>query len=296
MPKVSINGLGLYYEVTGHGFPLVWSHEFGGAYESWDTQVGFFSRRYQVITYNARGYPPSDIPNNPNAYSQEQSVEDLYQLLCHLGIQQAYVGGFSMGGSVALNLGIAHPEVTRALILAGVGTGSSDPQRLAREADEAATRMEQEGIGPWAEGYAAGPTRVQLQRKNPKGWELFKQGILAHSAVGSALTIRGVQGKRPTIYALGPELRKLHVPTLIITGDEDDPCLEPSLFMKRHIPRSGLVTFPQSGHTVNLEEPDLFNRVVLDFLIAVEADRWGERDPGSGQGFMSDMGVAEAAR
>ena len=288
MPSALINGVNLYYEVTGHGLPLVWSHEYAGGYESWDSQVGFFSRRYQVITYNARGYPPSDIPEDPQAYSQEQSVDDLFQLLLHLGIHQAYIGGLSMGGSVALNFGLAHPEVAMALIVAGAGTGSSDPGRIAQEAKNFASRMRRDGIEGWAQEYSEGPQRVQFRRKDPKGWEVFKEGLMAHSAVGSALTISGVQGKRPSIYALESAMRALQVPTLIMVGDEDDPCLGPSLFMKRCIPRSGLVVLPQAGHTINLEEPALFNRVVLDFLISVEANRWGEREEGSGVGFSAD--------
>ena len=296
MPRASVSGVTLYYEVTGHGFPLVWSHEFAGASESWEAQVRFFSRRYRVVTYNARGYPPSEVPPEPQAYSQERSVEDLYQLLLHLGIEQAYVGGLSMGGSVALSLGLAHPEMVKALIVAGVGTGSTDPDRLAREANEFATRIEREGMEAWAEAYAEGPTRVQLRRKDSEGWETFKRGLMAHSATGSALTLRGVQRKRPTIYALEPALRELQVPTLLIVGDEDNPCLEPAIFMKRHIPRSGLVVLPKTGHTVNVEEPDLFNRVVLDFLTAVEANRWGERDRGSGIGFLADVEATSSGR
>lgn len=288
MPKAFINGVNIYYETTGHGFPLIWSHEFGGTHESWAPQVSFFSRNYQVLTYNARGYPPSDVPSDPSSYSQEQSVEDLYGLLQHLGIQQAYVGGFSMGGSIALNLAIAHPEITKAIIIAGVGTGSADPERMADETTLVANRIKNEGIIPWANGYAAGPTRVQLRRKNPNGWEAFKRDLLCHSPLGSALTICEVQGKRPTIYALEHSLKKLEVPTLILVGDEDDPCIESAIFLKRHIRKSGLLMLPQTGHTINLEEPELFNRVVSDFLTAVESCQWNARDPGSGEGFMNE--------
>jgi pimeloyl-ACP methyl ester carboxylesterase len=83
--------------------------------------------------------------------------------------------------------------------------------------------------------------------------------------------------KRPTIYALEDKLRQLAAPTLILTGDEDEPCIEPAVFMKRCIPRSGLAVFHQSGHAINLEEPDWFNRTVLDFLTTVENGGWAER-------------------
>ena len=293
MPTARINGVDIYYEVTGTGFPLVWSHEFGGAYDSWDPQVHYFARRYQVITYNNRGYPPSDVPVGDHAYSQEQSVDDLHKLLRHLGIEQAYIGGLSMGGSITLHFGLAHPAMCRALIVAGAGTGSTNSEQFAQETGAVAERLEREGIEGWAAEYAEGPTRTQLKRKDPKGWELFRRSLLAHSPQGSAYTIRNVQGKRPTLFSLDEQLRQMSVPTLIIVGDEDDPCIEPAIFMKRRIPTCGLVMLPQSGHTVNLEEPALFNGAVSDFLTAVEAGRWAERDRGSGVSFLADAGCNE---
>ena len=286
MPKALINGVNLYYEVHGEGFPLVWSHEFGGDIRSWETQVRFFTRRYQVITYCARGYPPSDVPTEPDAYSQEQAVEDLRGLLEHLGIEQAHVGGLSMGGNVALNFGLTHPAMAKSLIVAGTGSGSDEPELFEKRVNEFAESMETGGMEAMR-NYARGPSRVQLQRKDPKGWQEFSDQLSEHSPVGSALTFRGVQGKRPPIYALEDSLRALDVPTLIMVGDEDDACIEPSIFMKRCIPTSGLVMFPQSGHPINLEEPDLFNRTVLDFLTAVEAGKWATYDPGVERGSLT---------
>jgi pimeloyl-ACP methyl ester carboxylesterase len=129
----------------------------------------------------------------------------------------------------------------------------------------------------FANEYANGPTRVQFRRKDPVGWEKFHAGLAAHSALGSALIMQGVQLRRPTVFQLEEGMRKLAVPTLLMVGDEDDPCIEPMLFMKRCIPGSGLAVFPQSGHAINLEEPALFNRTVLDFLTAVEAGVWDSR-------------------
>ena len=274
MPGFSANGVNIYYEVTGRGFPLVWSHEFAGNYDSWDPQVKFFSRRYRNITYSARGYPPSGVPDDPEVYSQEQAVEDLFLLLRHLGISQAYVGGLSMGGSTALNFGIAHPEMAKALIVAAAGSGTTGRETFVQSGQELIDRLLSQGMESVAEDYARGATRQRFLRKDPKGWEQFQEGLKAHSAMGSALTYQGVQLKRPTIYALEDRLNALQIPTLVMIGDEDEPCIEPGVFMKRTIPNAGLVVFPQSGHTINLGEPDLFNRTVSDFLTAVEAGRW----------------------
>ncbi len=286
MPKAVINGVSLYYEVHGEGFPLVWSHEFAGDYRSWAAQVRFFSHRYRVVTYNARGYPPSDVPADGDAYTQEQAVEDLRGLLEHLGITQAHIGGLSMGGNVALNFGLDHPELARSLIVAGTGTGSTDPDAFRERVNERAAHMEAQGMGGMAD-YAQGPARVQLLRKDPMGWREFADQLSEHSSIGSAHTFRGVQGRRPPIFELEPRLRNLAVPTLIMTGDEDEPCIEPSIFMKRTIPTSGLVVFPQAGHAINLEDPDLFNRTVSDFLTAVEAGRWATRETGIASGSLT---------
>ena len=135
------------------------------------------------------------------------------------------------------------------------------------------------GCGPrawkrWLNDYANGPTRLRFREKDPKGWAQFYEGLKAHSAGGSALTYQGVQLRRPTIFALEDRLRTMAVPTLVMVGDEDEPCVDPGVFMKRTLPNCGLVFFPKSGHTINLEEPDLFNRSVSDFLTAVEAGRF----------------------
>ena len=276
MPSFSADGVNIYYEVTGQGFPLVWCHEFAGNYESWEPQVRYFSRRYQIITYAARGYPPSDVPNDPAAYSQDLAVKDLYLLIQHLGTGPAHIGGLSMGGTTALNFGIAHPDMARALIVASAGSGSNGPEEFRRSGLALIDRLMNEGMEAVAGDYARGETRVQFLRKDPSGWGEFHRGLSAHSALGSALTYQGVQLNRPTVYALEEKLRGLSMPVLVLIGDEDGPCVKPAIFMKGTIPNAGLAVFPQSGHTINLEEPDLFNRTVSDFLTAVEGGRWDE--------------------
>ena len=241
--------------------------------------MNFFSRRYQVITYCHRGYPPSGVPNNPEAYSQDHLVEDLYRLLRHLGIDEAYIGGLSMGGTVTISFAIAHPEMCRALIVASAGAGSNpgDRERLVASWQALSDSMIAEGMEKFADGYCRGPERVQFLRKDPVGWAKFHAGLASHSAQGSALTFRGVQMKRPTIYQLEKDLQQIKAPTLVLIGDEDAPCVDAAIFMKRNIPACGLAVFPQSGHTINLEEPALYNRTVLDFLTFVEAGKWVQR-------------------
>ena len=279
MPQAPVNGINIYYESHGDGYPLVWSHEFAGDYRSWEPQVRFFTRRYRVITYSARGYLPSDVPTDESSYSQDQAVDDLRGLLEHLGIEQAHIGGLSMGGNVALNFGLKHPDMARSLVVAGTGTGSTDPEGFRKNVNSIAQRMQEQGMAAMTD-YTRGSARIQFLRKDPHGWQEFADQFYEHSAIGSALTYRGVQGKRPSLFELQDQLTKLEVPTLIMIGDEDDPCIEPSIFMKRHIPYSGMVVIPQSGHAINLEEPEQFNRAVLDFLTAVEAGKWARQGGG----------------
>jgi pimeloyl-ACP methyl ester carboxylesterase len=283
MPNALVNGVCLYYEEIGRGVPMIFVHEFAGECKSWSPQVRFFGRRYRVVTFNARGYPPSDVPEDPSLYSQAQAVEDIRGVLDHLQIDKAHVVGLSMGGFATLHFGLLFPERARSLVVAGAGYGSKPEERevFRRDCATVAERFEREGMEKVAATYALGPTRMQFRDKDPQGWEEFRDLLKQQSAKGHALTMRQVQMMRPSIYELGERLAVLTVPTLIVTGDEDDPCLEPALYMKRTIPTAGLMIVPKSGHTINLEEPDLFNRVVLDFVTAVDAGRWTRRNPAS---------------
>ncbi len=283
MSTARVNGLSLFYEETGQGTPLVFVHEFAGEARSWHLQVRFFARRYRTIAYNARGYPPSDVPEDPKAYSQDQAVDDIRGLLDALGIRKAHICGLSMGGYATLHFGLRYPERALSLVVAGAGYGSlpGDRERFRRDVEETALRFERDGMKAVAEFYTKGPTRVQFMDKDPVGWRELYDMFCAQSARGHALTMRGVQMTRPSVYELEAGMERMTVPTLIVTGDEDEPCLEPALYMKRKIRSSGLVVIPKAGHTVNLEDPEAFNRAVLDFLTAVDAGRWPLRNPAS---------------
>jgi len=278
MPKALINGVSLFHEVVGEGMPLIFVHEFAGESQSWRPQVNFFSRRYRTIAFNARGYPPSDVPDDPAAYSQQQAVDDIKGLLDHLKIPKAHVCGLSMGGYATLHFGLSYPERALSLTVAGCGYGSgAHREQFKKDSEDLARRLETEGMEKVAETYTRGPARVQFLRKDPTGWREFRDRFAAQSAKGHALTMRGVQMLRPSVFDLEERLERLTVPTLIVTGDEDDPCLEPGIFMKRKIRSAALLVIPNSGHTINLEEPDLFNRALLDFLTAVDSGSWPTR-------------------
>jgi pimeloyl-ACP methyl ester carboxylesterase len=282
MPQVRARNVNLYYEEAGRGIPVVFIHEFAGDWRSWEPQMRFFSSRYRAVTYSARGYLPSEVPDSPQAYSQEMQIEDLKALLDVLKIDKAHLCGLSMGSYTALLFGMRYPERARSLTIAGSGYGSGqNRQDFHRRVAQTAEQMLKGGMKSISSVYTLSPARVQLQNKNPRSWEEFRNQFEEHSPVGSAYTFLGVQGKRPSITDLGPQLKQMTLPVLILLGDEDEPGLEGSLFMKRNIPRAGLEIFPRSGHVLNLEEPEHFNRSVLDFITAGDAGRWEPRDPRS---------------
>jgi pimeloyl-ACP methyl ester carboxylesterase len=275
------DGIRLYYEETGSGIPIVFVHEFADDYRGYEGQMRYFGRRYRAIAYNARGYPPSDVPEDPGRYSQERARDDIRGILDALAIEKAHIVGISMGGFATLHFGLAYPDRALSLVVAGCGYGA-EPGKRQQFHDETAKTIaliEGQGMGEASKVYSQGPSRVQFQNKDPRGWAEFAAHLAEHSTRGSALTMRGVQARRPSLWDLTDRMRNLEVPTLVMTGDEDDPCLEPGLLMKRTIPAAALVVFPNTGHAVNLEEPDLFNRTCADFFHQVESGRWPGRDP-----------------
>ena len=282
MPHATTNdGVKLYYEEVGIGPTIVFVHEFAGDYRSWEPQLRFFSRRYRCVVFNARGFPPSDVPEDVGKYSQERARDDIIAILDHLGVDKAHVVGLSMGGFATLHVGLTYPQRCWSLVIGGCGYGSQpgEEERFRAESKATAELFETQGSAAAGAKYGVGPTRVQFQNKDPRGFRQFADFLAEHSAKGSALTLRGVQMRRPLLYQLVEGMKRITVPALVMTGDEDEPCLDAALLLKRSIPTSGLVVFPRSGHLINLEEPELYNRAVADFLAAVEVGRWTGRDP-----------------
>jgi pimeloyl-ACP methyl ester carboxylesterase len=282
MPHITADdGVKLWVEEVGSGTPVVFVHEFAGDHRSWEPQLRHFGQRYRAITYGARGYPPSDVPENVSAYSQARAADDIASVLDGCGIDKAHIVGLSMGGFATLHFGFRHSARARSLTVAGCGYGAEPDQRdrFRAEADTTIEFIRSKGMVAFAEKYAFGPTRVQFAAKDPRGFAEFQRLLTGHSATGSANTQAGCQRERPSLYDLVDQMRAMTVPTLILTGDEDWPCLQPGLLMKRSISSAALSVMPNCGHTINLEEPDEFNRRVADFLAQVDAGRWPLRDP-----------------
>lgn len=275
------DGVRLFYEVSGQGSAIVFVHEFGGNYWSWEPQVSFFSRRHKCITYAARGYPPSDIPESTDKYSQARAADDIVDVMNAAGIEKAHIVGLSMGAFACIHAALRHPDRVLSAVIAGAGYGSEKEHQeyFRKNSEQVARGFEERGAEGFAPIYAESASRVQFQEKDPRGWQLFAERLAKHSVRGAANTMRGVQMRRPSLYDLKDDLSATQVPMLVIVGDEDDHSIQPGIFLKRIVPRSGLAMFPKSGHTLNLEEPALFNRIVAEFIAQVEAGRWSPRDP-----------------
>jgi len=270
------DGVNLYYEEAGTGTPILFVHEYSGDWRSWEPQMRFFARKHRCITYSFRGYPGSDVPDDAKMYGQDHAVEDVRHMLDHLGIAKAHVVGLSQGAFATAHFGRRHPDRALSLTLAGVGSGAErdSHEQFKKDAREAAARIRERGMAKYAESLIANPTRSRFRQKDPRGFAEFVKHLSEHPDVGAAHTMENYQGKRPSLYDFDDEWRRLDLPTLIVCGDEDGPCLLPSLYLKRALPNAGLSILAKTGHTVNIEEPDAFNRELWNFITLAEAGRW----------------------
>lgn len=277
------DGIRLYFEEAGSGTPVLFVHEFAGDHRNWEAQMRYFSRRHRCVTYSARGYKPSDVPADYKVYGYKHWVSDALAVLDHLAIEKAHIVGLSMGGYTVVQIGIHAPQRALSLTAAGAGSGSERAytEEFRKSSRALADDFEKKGTAEVVRNYGMGLARVPFLVKDPRGFADFNAMFVEHDAQGSANTMRGFQAERPSLYDFEAEIRRIMVPTLIVVGDEDEPCLEPSLRLKQWIATSGLAVFPKTGHVVNQEEPALFNQLVADFISRAEAGRWPPRDPRS---------------
>ena len=205
MPFADADGVRLYYEETGSGDPIVFVHEFAGDYRSWEPQVRYFSRRYRCVAFNARGYPPSDVPEDRALYSQDIAADDIAAVMRVAGIDRAHVVGMSMGGFAALHFGLRYADMARSIVVGACGYGAKpeESEQYALDSEAIAVEYENRGAAEVAEIYANGAYRLQLKQKDPRGWAEFRDQLAEHSTEGSARTMRGVQKFRPSLWHPG---------------------------------------------------------------------------------------------
>jgi pimeloyl-ACP methyl ester carboxylesterase len=267
------DGVKLYYEERGAGSAIVFVHEFAGSCRSFDAQVEAFHARHRCVAFNARGYPPSDVPASVASYSQEKATNDIGALVERLALGRVHLVGVSMGAASVLQYALAQSLHVLSVTLVGIGTGSDDPAEFRAGAEANAKAIESGGMAAFAETMGKAPNRYRLKDKNPAEFARFLAQLSAMSALGHASTMRGVQGRRQPLYAHEKRIAALRMPAMVVVGDEDAGCRKPSAFLERALPGARLHVIPNTGHAVNLEEPAEFNRLCLNFVDEVDAAR-----------------------
>jgi pimeloyl-ACP methyl ester carboxylesterase len=251
MARARLNGIEIDYEASGSGPAVLLTHGYSATGHMWDGQHAALGPRYRLITWDMRGHGQTESPADPAQYSAPATVADMRALLTHLGVSRAVVGGLSLGGYVSLAFYLAHPEMVRALVICDSGPGYRNADARAdwnRRANERAADLEARGLAALGE----------------RSREMREAASRHRSAQGLAHAARGM------LAQTGPEvidgLPTIRVPTLIVVGDQDQPFLAPCEYMAKKIAGARLVVIPGAGHSSNLDQPEAFNRALLEFL------------------------------
>jgi pimeloyl-ACP methyl ester carboxylesterase len=249
MPKLNHDGVNLYYEIHGSGPAILLSHGYSSTLEMWRGQVASLSRHYQLILWDMRGHGQTDSPDDSAAYSEGATVTDMTALLEAAKVKCAIVGGLSLGGYMSLAFHLAHPEQVNALLLLDTGPGfKNDEARAAwnKRALETARTFEADGL-------------ASLQSRSRE-----KSMSTHRSATGLARAARGMLTQRDARVI--KSLTHIQVPTLIIVGADDTAFLASADYMTAKIPNAQKIVIPHAGHAVNLDQPEVVNQAVAEFL------------------------------
>jgi pimeloyl-ACP methyl ester carboxylesterase len=268
MPKAKVNGVELNYEVHGDGYPLVLAHGFTSSLDMWGDQIPAFAEKYRVVVYDIRGHGASEAPCDPTSYDLWTCVEDQRALMDHLGIAEAYVGGLSMGGMIAMRFALKYPQRVRALLLCDTGPGLQGPHRHWFDAlyGNASNLVRTEGVGAWLKRMW--PVLAQVfppQGQLPAGVRRHLEGLERMSADGF---LGGAQALRDQDNVL-ERLSEIRVPTLIIVG-EHDLLLGDSRAMQQRIAENRFALIRNSLHGTAVWQPEAFTTAVRDFLALVD--------------------------
>ncbi|MEC9369017.1 MAG: alpha/beta hydrolase [Pseudomonadota bacterium] len=299
MPYATNGGVKIWYEETGEGTPIVFLHEFLGNHESWRDQMRHFGRGYRCVTIAARGFPPSDAPEDESAYSQDIFTADALAVIDHLKIGKAHLMGLSMGAYTALQIALKRPKLVLSVVSASGASGGNKATREGFEVETRAVAKQLEKLSEMpAEGMASGPTRVHVKRKDHIAWQGNVDDLTKRSPQVAAMTLRQVQVGRAPVYSFEKELRAMTTPVLLLVGDEDESCLDVNLYLKRAMPTAQLVVMPGCGHVLNLEEPALFNQLTERFITSVDRGVWYPRDPSTmpGKGGATAVGLGSSPK
>lgn len=267
----ALGGLHLNVEQAGNGTAILAIHGFTGSISTWDSFSAAAQSEYSVISLDLPGHGASDAPENPELYGMESTVRALAELLDSLSIQRVHWLGYSMGGRIALAAAVLLSQRTLSVTLESGSPGLLTPDERASRihSDEAlADKIEADGMVAFVDNWESLPLWASQARLPETARRKLRLQRLANSPVGLAHSLRGIgTGAQPSFHDLLPRLR---VPTLLITGEEDEKFVGIAREIHRTVTGSQLRVVEESGHAVHLEQPDLFNRIVLEFLRTVE--------------------------
>jgi pimeloyl-ACP methyl ester carboxylesterase len=248
MPHLDRHGVQIYYQQQGDGPPILLSHGYGSTSHMWEGQMGAFSDRYKVISWDMRGHGQTDSPEDQDQYSEAATVDDMVTVLDTVGEASAIIGGLSLGGYMSLAFYLKHPERTKALMLFDTGPGYRNPK--ARDgwndtAEKRAQAFETRGLEAAGTGSEV---RTSLHR----------------SADGLARAARGMLAQFDS--RVMESLTEIKVPALVLVGANDQPFIGATDYMTAKIPGCVRATIPDAGHAANIDQPEAFNEAVESFL------------------------------
>jgi len=272
MPMLDAGDLSLCYDVSGESREtLVLVHAFPVSRTMWKPQVEALAPMRRVVAYDCRGFGQSDAPSSEEAYSQAQSVDDLSAVLQATSPNGAVICGLSMGGNIALELALSHPDQINGLILASTGSGSDNPDEFRKRVNGWANFALTQGIARFAEMIMKVPVFAEYADRGGSERQWMYDAITSSDARGVAHTARRVLGGRPSVYEWEESLGQLTVPTLVLAGAHDEPCCKMGAYLARTIPDAKFTVVRDVGHFVNLEAPSEFNAAIAAFLDETEA-------------------------
>ncbi len=266
MPLVDVEGARLYYEEAGSGPAVVLAHGGGGDLSQWRHQAEFFAPRYRVIAFDARGHGQSKA--TADKWSMAEFAADIAALLRHLGVARAHLVGATLGGVAVLEFALAHRDMARTLVLVSTAPDTTDEMRLRFETSAAV--VESGDLSSFAEGFVNFIFSPNYVTTHPDEVADFRQRLESIDPAGYARSIRAL-GNRPD---LSPRLGQLSVPALVVTGALDPiPTSAPGAdLLGRSLPNTRVEVIPDAAHLPQVEQPEIFNRLVLDFISAAERE------------------------
>lgn len=263
-----INDVNYYLEVVGEGEPLLLLHGFTGSAKNWNPFIEQWSKDYKLIAVDLLGHGQTDHPTDYHRYSTENAVRDLLALLNHFEIEKTNIIGYSMGGRLALSFAALYPERVQSLILESSSPGLvSKKEQLARKASDniLADKIEQDNMEAFINYWENLPLFKSQEQSLPADVKKhLRSERLKNNKQGLANSLRGMgTGVQPSWWE---NLHALEIPVLLVVGERDEKFCKINQLMNKSLPKSNFLVVKDAGHTIHMEQPEFFGKIVMDYL------------------------------